>query len=89
MLNYTKGEWKAKPKKGVILGEDTSKFVVGTDSIWVALTTNGEDAYLISAAPNMYKALKAIIDEARGTDRFSDDNITDAIIAISKANGGK
>ncbi len=38
---------------------------------------------------NMYEALKAIIDESRDTDRFSNDTITDALAVIAKAEGKK
>lgn len=45
------------------------------------------NANLISAAPDMYEALKALIKETRDTDRFSNDIITEALVALNKAEG--
>ena len=60
-MSYTPGKWEVKLNVGVTLGAEKPKYVIGTGSIWVALTTSEEDANLIAAAPDMYEALKEAI----------------------------
>lgn len=91
-MNYTKGEWKVASTG---FDREYRKFIVlDNEWLWITAEAKGEteeeaeaNAHLVSAAPEMYEALKAIIDEARGTDRFGGDQITDALNAIAKAEG--
>ncbi len=85
-MDYTKGEWKAKPKQGAILGQGTEKFMVESEPMWVALVPSEQDAHLIAAAPDMYEALK-IARHFLKTEGYGDDDFPIKIIdkALAKA----
>ena len=71
-MNVTPGEWEAKEKLGVILGLDTARWMVGNgQSAWVAICGREQDARLIAAAPDMYEALKAVLDSIVCNDDMS------------------
>jgi len=54
-MSYTKGEWKVKRDISCI-----SEINIENDYFTICRNVFPEDAHLISAAPNMYKALKKI-----------------------------
>lgn len=56
-MEYTKGKWEVQLNQGATLGAEKPKYLVGTGSIWVALTTSEADAHLIAAAVNACKAI--------------------------------
>jgi hypothetical protein len=97
-MNYTKGEWEAG--QGIIKGfEDTEHIVVGlkgtnnTKIICATGFSNAKDveesianAHLISAAPELYEALKNLVD--RGLIRDLDgDHFYEVMDALRKAEG--
>jgi hypothetical protein len=63
-MNYTKGEWRVGYKNWglepvVIIGDDVNPAVIASCSMGIE---GGVNARLISAAPDMYEALKEIFE---------------------------
>ena len=67
-MNYTKGEWKVEDATQVVVGE---RLVANTGGYSTNYTLEREqneaNARLIAAAPDMYEALKDIIEQAEKT----------------------
>lgn len=60
---FTEGSWRAKGPNRYLPGRMTPTFEIVSDSnaFWVAHTQNEADARLISAVPDLYEALIAVI----------------------------
>lgn len=93
-MNYTKGKWTIKETSASITDPLFSHTDVVSGGIRIAVAVGiGSDesranAHLIAAAPDMYEALKAIVDYSRDSELFSADVIADAICALDKATAG-
>lgn len=100
-MNYTKGKWTIETHKDAkypdietytILAPNPDAGKSGVcysgSHLAVAQLDYLPDAHLISAAPDMYEALKAIVDYSRDSELFSADVIADAICALDKATAG-
>jgi len=70
-MNYTKGEWKAYGSTVHLVDSTTSTNIICCDQL--GFMAEGEahaNAYLISAAPEMYEALKGLC-HAYNVDEYS------------------
>lgn len=59
-MNYTKGKWTVSPLKLGVLADDDDAKVVADCTNMDSLEECTTNAQLISAAPDMYEALKAV-----------------------------
>lgn len=99
-MNYTKGEWKVEQGNGLELQEglthlfqiragETKEIIADiiTDGNWQE-TDDNANANLISAAPDMYEALKDLLSWANIKDGSASVQLRDKCIkALSKAEG--
>ena len=104
-MNYTKGNWKAEQQKNLASGKyeyvvkipvnDVTDRVVATTPYARTFNDHEANAHLISAAPDMYEALKEIKEYCAeyAEENGLEDNapmwafISDAQSAIFKAEG--
>jgi len=87
-MKYTKGEWETiYHAPGNIVQHGIAGYSIRAEEGIAYNISREANAHLISAAPDMYEALKAIVAKSKGTGMFGDDTITDALCAIRKAEG--
>lgn len=94
---FTQGKWEAEQQKNLASGkyewvikvkEDEIKSrVIATTPYASKYNDHQDNAHLIESAPDMYEALKALVDKSRDTEAFGSGEITDAVIALRKAEG--
>ena len=87
-MSYTPGPWTAQPDPKAIMGDD---WCIGAQGyIDMIAVCSERDARLIAAAPDLYEALKEIVDAADGTgwDQL-EATFTRARAALKKARGEK
>ena len=83
-MNYTKGEWKVKQ---LPLTREPAIYV---GNKLIAGGVEEANAHLIAAAPEMYEALKELMDRFNGGTRFPLQSTCDrANQVIAKIEGGK
>jgi len=85
-MEYTKGEWKSKMDatgERIILVDNDEHLEV------ICREVRHYNMNLISAAPDMYEALKALVDHFRTNDEnyFKSEPCTEAIAGLVKAEG--
>ena len=92
-MNYTKGEWKRlKENPTVIIAQFQTGGVKQIAKIYesVVYSTNEANAYLISAAPEMYEALKDLQKAIEnGKERIGAGRWFNLDNALAKAEGKK
>ena len=84
-MSYTPGPWKHRPS---MYGRQYRYVQIGKDADYTTGNVNAADARLISAAPELYEALKEIVDAADGAGwNQLDATFTRARAALKKATG--
>jgi len=91
-MKYTKGEWETiYHAPGNIVQHGIAGYSIRAEEGIAYNISREANAHLISAAPDMYEALKALLDEYQITDEDTEINVSAnwvrAFKAISKAEG--
>jgi hypothetical protein len=102
-MKYTKGEWYFAPKEYNQYSEKEhgEEFSIGSikardeliDGWFICRIDDAKEAEanakLIASSPNLYEALKALVEHFRSNDEnyYKSDLCTDAIVALRKAEG--
>ena len=91
-MDYTKGIWQVRANVDGNGNKNDYPLCVTVSKVYgyylVAGVYEANDARLISAAPDMYKALKAIEDGIRdGQERIGQGRLKKLIAALAKAEG--
>jgi hypothetical protein len=91
MLNYTKGKWQVRANVDGNGNENDYPLCItvehAEDYYLVAGVYEGSDAKLISAAPDMYNALKALAVLVENKECAKGKELTNAFAALIKAGG--
>jgi hypothetical protein len=83
-MSYTPGPWKSKPDRY----NPKYRYVqIGKELDYTTVGLLPADAHLISAAPNLYEALKEIVDATETGWDHLDATFTRARAALKKARG--
>jgi len=81
-MSYTPGPWKHRPS---MYGRQYRYVQIGKDADYTTGNVNAADARLISAAPDLYEALKEIVDATETGWEHLDATFTRARSALKKA----
>jgi len=97
-MEYTRGEWKVRKANPKYLADNCTEIIIAGSGAKIAKMDDGwsnleikANAQLISVAPDLYEALKGLIDILGNTWNQEDyrDEFNKAFQAIAKAEGGK
>jgi hypothetical protein len=91
-VKHTPGPWAVDAEGDVVVSDGTVAWVGSANALDAPYTANLPNARLIAAAPEMYEALKAILDGSgpyisRVTKIVGVDAVEKASAAIAKAEG--